>query len=131
MVDDQVPGEVDQIAGYGTLGFGVKGFNPFGEVATGACCSGTGQCILQTQVGCQSFAGYNYRGDWSLCSPNPCTPGAGACCIVAECHMLSWDDCIDARGLFQGEGIGCEPTPCDFRRVDTTWGALKSTYSHW
>jgi hypothetical protein len=129
MVDDSFPSELDEIAGYGMLGFGVKGFNPLGgEMATGACCSGSGRCILQTETGCQAWSGYNYSGDNTICSPNPCTPGAGACCIRAECRLLQWDECLDARGLFMGEGVGCNPTPCDFTRVETTWGALKSTF---
>jgi hypothetical protein len=129
MVDDAFPSNVDEIAGYGMLGFGVKGFNPLSDgVATGACCSGSGRCMLQTEAGCQALSGYNYKGDNTICSPNPCTPGVGACCIRAECRMLLWDECLDARGLFQSEGVGCTPTPCDFTRVETTWGALKSTY---
>jgi hypothetical protein len=128
-VDDSNPREEDEIRGYGMLGFGVKGYNPLsGEVATGACCSGSGRCILQTETGCQTHPGYNFLGDNTFCSPNPCTPGVGACCIRAECRMLQWDECLDVRGLFQGEGLGCEPTPCDFTRVETTWGTLKSTY---
>ena len=127
--DDSFPAEVDEIAGYGMLGFGVSGFNPLSDgAATGACCSGSGRCILQTESGCQAWSGYNYTGDNTICSPNPCTPGVGACCIRAECRMLLWDECLDARGLFQSEGVGCNPTPCDFARVETTWGALKSTY---
>jgi len=129
MADDAFPSETDEIAGCGMLGFGVKGFNPVGgEVATGACCSGSGRCFLRTETGCQAWSGYNYAGDNTICSPNPCTPGVGACCIRAECRMLQWDECLDAHGLFQSEGVGCTPTPCDFTRVETTWGALKSTY---
>jgi hypothetical protein len=129
MVDDSFPPVLDTIAGYGILGFGVKGFNPrSGEDPTGACCNGSGRCLLRTKTGCQAMSGYNYTGDSTTCSPNPCTPGVGACCIRAECRMLLWDECMDARGLFQSEGVGCDPTPCDFTRVETTWGALKSTY---
>ena len=129
MVDDSFPPEADEIAGCGILGFGVSGFNPRSDgEATGACCSGSGRCMLRTETGCQALSGYNYTGDNTTCSPNPCTPGVGACCIRAECRMLLWDECLDARGLFQSEGVGCDPTPCDFTRVETTWGALKSTY---
>jgi hypothetical protein len=129
MVDDAFPPILDTIAGYGMLGFGVKGFNPRSDgEATGACCSGSGRCLLRTSTGCQALSGYNYTGDNTVCSPNPCTPGVGACCIRADCRMLLWDECLDARGLFQSEGVGCEPTPCEFTRVETTWGALKSTY---
>lgn len=127
--DDSFPWEEDEIAGFGMLGFGVKGFNPLSDgAATGACCSGSGRCILQTETGCQAWSGYNYSGDNTICSPNPCTPGVGACCIRAECRMLQWDECLDARGIFMGEGVGCNPTPCDFTRVETTWGSLKATY---
>jgi hypothetical protein len=84
-------------------------------------------CILQTEAGCQTHSGYNYLGDNTFCSPNPCSPGVAACCIRTECRLLLWDECQDARGLFMF-GAGCNPTPCDFARVETTWGALKSTY---
>jgi hypothetical protein len=128
-VDDATPREVDAIEEYGVLGFGVKGFNPCsGEVASGACCGVSGRCVLQSEEGCRLYSGYNYQGDNTICSPNPCTPGVGGCCIRAECRMLQWDECLEVRGIFMGEGVGCEPTPCDFSRIETTWGTLKSTY---
>lgn len=132
-VDAAIPHEKDEIEAYGMLGFGVKGFNPRNEElsANGACCSGSGRCVLQTEDGCRLYPGYNYQGDNTFCSPNPCTPGVGGCCIRAECRMLQWDECVDVRGIFMGEGVGCEPTPCDFSRVETTWGILKSTYRGW
>ncbi len=129
MVDDSVPNEEDEIAGYGMLGFGVKGFNPMSdEEATGACCSSSGQCTLQTESGCALYPGRTYLGDNTFCSPNPCEPGSGACCILTDCRLLKWDECIDASGLFMGEGVSCLPTPCDFTRVETTWGSLKTLY---
>jgi hypothetical protein len=76
MADDSFPREITEIAGYGMLGFGVKGFNPLvNEVATGACCSEFGRCILQTAAGCQPSSGYHYLGDNTNCSPNSCTSG--------------------------------------------------------
>jgi hypothetical protein len=130
--DTSVPIQEDEIEGYGILGFGVKGFNPrCGETATGACCSTAGRCTLVSKDGCTLDPGYIYQGDNTTCSPNPCTPGVGSCCIRAECRILQWDECLDARGVFMGEGVGCDPTPCDFSRVETTWGTLKSTYRGW
>jgi hypothetical protein len=131
-VDDQVPPERDDIEDYGMVGFGVKGYNPMGlDDATGGCCGTSGQCIVQTKAGCGLYAGYIFQGDNTSCSPNPCTPGVGACCIRVECRITQWDECLEAGGLPMGEGVGCDPTPCDFSRVETTWGALKSTYRGW
>jgi hypothetical protein len=128
MGDDDFPAHEDEIKGYGMLGFGVAGYNPLVEpTANGACCSASGRCILQTESGCKSMSGYTYSGDLTYCSPNPCTPGVGACCIRAECRMLPWDECTSANGVFF-YGSSCNPTPCDFTRVGTTWGVLKSTY---
>lgn len=128
MSSDAFPAEEDEVAGWGKLGFGVAGYNPLSDgMATGACCSTSGRCVLQTEAGCTSRTGYTYSGDLTICSPNPCTPGVGACCLRAECRMLQWDECAVGDGIFM-YGTGCSPSPCDFTRVGTTWGVLKSTY---
>lgn len=139
IVDDSFPPEPDYVGGpyaryydanyYGMIGFGREGNNPCAAFETpGACCSRSGQCILQTRGGCAGFAGYVYHGDGTLCSPNPCTPGMGACCIRGECFLLDWGECLDSRGSFSGEGVGCQPNPCGFGEIDASWSKVKNRY---
>ncbi len=36
----------------------------------------------------------------------------GACCIDGVCSIRSHDDCAGLGGIYQGNGIPCDPTPC-------------------
>ncbi len=129
-VDDSLPPQLDDVEDFGSLGFGRRGSNPCGsDDPTGGCCTSNGQCIIQTRTACGEMgAGYTYLGDDTTCFPNNCIPGMGACCILTDCRLLTYDDCISAAGTFMGQGEGCNPTPCNMTQVRTSWGALKSIY---
>jgi hypothetical protein len=127
------PKEYDDIEGYGTIGFGTPGINPCAsDDATGACCSSEGSCFIQSRNVCTKIYGYGYTylGDGTDCFPNKCIPGMGACCVRADCYLLPWNECLDAGGMFMGESSACDPTPCNFSTVPTTWGVLKDKYHH-
>ncbi len=36
----------------------------------------------------------------------------GACCIGTDCSVLSAADCATAGGVYQGDGVPCDPNPC-------------------
>ncbi len=36
----------------------------------------------------------------------------GACCIGAECSILTQNQCLEAGGIYQGDGTPCNPNPC-------------------
>ena len=45
---------------------------------------------------------------------NPTTSPLGACCFpTTECVTMSVEECMWAGGVFLGEGIPCEPNPCE------------------
>ncbi|HVP10778.1 MAG TPA: hypothetical protein VMV94_06260 [Phycisphaerae bacterium] len=46
--------------------------NPCGETQTGACCYGSGLCVMDTQAHCVSAGGTSFHGGDS-CERNPCT----------------------------------------------------------
>jgi hypothetical protein len=73
------------------------------------------------------MAGAIYQGNNSVCYPNPCTPGMGACCMGPKCQLLIWDDCATSGGYFY-YGKGCDPTPCIASNVYGNWGQIKSYY---
>lgn len=126
--DDSVPAVIDPVERLGKLGFGRDGFNPCGgSMVTGACCTPEGRCIVQTRSTCEAF-GYTYHGDNTVCWPNPCVPGEGACCLGIHCRLLKWNECLDAGGVFMGEGVSCIPSPCEFSQVETSWSRLKTIY---
>ncbi len=126
--DDSIPVVVDRVEGLGKLGFGRDGYNPCGgHTITGACCTPQGRCIIQTRATCEAF-GYVYHGDNTVCWPNPCVPGEGACCLGLDCRLLKWGECLDAGGVFMGEGVSCIPSPCEFSQVETSWSRLKTIY---
>jgi hypothetical protein len=128
--DSTVPTETDDIEGYGIMGFGMHGYNPCltEEPVFGACCDQDGQCMQQTRTVCEGQGmGYTFAGENMDCSPNPCTPGMGACCINGECRSIAWNDCLSNGGTFMGQGSGCVPWPCPPVR-STSWGGLKKKY---
>ena len=127
--DDDVPANVDPIAGYGAFGF----FATTGLVACPideapvACCFVDGSCTLEFPDDCLA-AGGNVDGSAS-CNPNPCPPPAiGACCIGDICVVLPAGECDNQGGTFQGDGTTCDPDPCvPVPTFETTWGAIKAT----
>jgi hypothetical protein len=75
---------------------------------TGACCIG-GVCSIHTAADCNSMGG-NYRGDGTVCTPNPCI--TGACCVGTTCSIGTASDCANMGGTYQGDGTTCSPNPC-------------------
>ena len=91
--------------------------NPPGCAApasTGACCVGS-VCSITNTADCTLQAG-QYRGNNSLCSPNPCQAAQGACCLGSTCSLVA-DAGACVGGSFRGAGVACNAsgnvvTPC-------------------
>ena len=109
--DDVIPVGKDQIAGYGSLGFGCPGVVPcpVGPVVdpTGSCCLLSGACSVTVASAC--------TGLWTLagvCVPNTCEqpPVLGSCCLpTGACLVTIVGDCT---GLWTLNGV-CEPNTCE------------------
>ncbi len=39
-------------------------------------------------------------------------PTTGACCIGTNCFVLTSADCATMGGVYQGDGVACDPNPC-------------------
>jgi hypothetical protein len=65
------------------------------------------------------LAGGTYKGDDTICDPNPCDqppppPAQGACCFVdGSCQVLTAEACSLAGGTYTGDDSVCDPNPCD------------------
>ena len=111
--DDSIPSQLDDIAGFGSMGFGS---NPGTVVCPvvgepdGACCFPDGTCEITTEADC----GGVYQGDDTVCDPNPCPDTiTGACCFPdGTCQELNDADCATNGGIYQGDGTVCDPNPC-------------------
>ena len=73
--DDNIPANTDQIAGYGSLGFGVPGWVPCEASSNiqGACCNlavGLPDCHISTEAGCR--APFTWLGAGVLCNVETC-----------------------------------------------------------
>jgi len=56
-----------------------------------------------------------YQGNGSLCTPNPCPPPTGACCLptpTATCSEVTEASCSAQSGTFQGALSVCAETDC-------------------
>lgn len=121
--DDNVPSEVDMIAGYGSLGFGVPGVPACPPPAVeGACCLPDGRCEFVLEENC---AGAFLAG--VLCDPNPCAPAFACCLTDGRCQVLTQEACAAAGGTFNG-APDCDPDPCIIPVDVQTWGSIKNTY---
>jgi hypothetical protein len=127
--DDTVPSRMDDIAGYGELGFGIDGAVawPAGALP-GACCDpDNGGCAYLPQTCCADPQ--TWHGAWSPCSPNPC-PQPGACCAPeGRCTFTTASAC-PAPNDWLGISVACTPDPCPVPvPVErTTWGRIKSNF---
>jgi FtsP/CotA-like multicopper oxidase with cupredoxin domain len=82
-----------------------------GGTITGACCTGT-NCQELTAADCALAAG-TYKGDGTVCSPNPCATPTGACCLTdGSCTTATATQCASAGGTYQGDNTSCSPNPC-------------------
>jgi hypothetical protein len=121
--DDNDPSNLDPIAGYGCLGFGVPGAAACpADHFPGACCvDATCEFI------CESQCTGAFLGEGVLCDPNPCvTPGA--CCIDEVCYMLIETDCLAQGGSFVGGDCTEDLCVPIIPTETTTWGQIKNIY---
>jgi hypothetical protein len=109
-VDDQNPGQLDEIDNFGQVAWFEGGFNMCPEPPTPeACCFEDGSCVLYLPSECEENGGVFYGGD---CEPvNPCPQPFGACCYPdGTCLYVQEADC-DTGDWTMFEP--CEPNPCD------------------
>ncbi len=104
--DDSIPAILDNIAGFGSIGFDTPGafVCPQGGGLEGACCIGP-DCLITTEDQCAG----QFQGPGVPCDPNPCEQPVGACCVGEECLVVPEAQC---DGVFQGVGTTCDPNPC-------------------
>ncbi|MCZ6697699.1 MAG: hypothetical protein O7D94_02070, partial [Planctomycetota bacterium] len=79
----------------------------------GACCHDCdGSCVVTTEEDCGP--GNTYRGDGTVCSPNPCPP-TGACCLPDNsCQDVTEACCSLMEGDFFPNTDCTDPTlPCN------------------
>ena len=80
---------------------------------SGACCATDGSCSVVASPGTSCTGAY--QGNGSMCSPNPCPPPTGACCLptpTATCNELTEASCSAQSGTFQGALVSCAATEC-------------------
>lgn len=82
-------------------------------IDTGACCALDGSCSIVEDPGgaCTGV----YQGTDSTCTPSPCPPPPGACCLpvaAATCALETEADCSALGGSFSGPLAACEPGLC-------------------
>jgi hypothetical protein len=124
--DDDIPANVDPIAGLGAFGFYQDGALPCPpDVAPGACCDlASGDCIVVLRDECDAL-GFEFLGDGTSCDPNPCPqPATGACCVLDVCSIRSALDCANAGGDYVGDDVPCDPNPCVIPTLDKSWGEI-------
>lgn len=111
--DGFIPSNLDPIAGYGRLGFGIDGELPCpaGADAPGACCLPTGVCELRTDVACAK-AGGQFSGRGVPCGTELCEPFGACCNSHGRCSVVMQSECEGRGKLFVGPGTACDPDPC-------------------
>jgi hypothetical protein len=119
--DDNIPVHTDQIAGYGSLDFGVPGWVPCEASSDipGACCNlavGMPGCHISNEVGCR--APFTWLGADVPCNVETCPvppPPTGACCNLAvgmpDCHISNEVECL-APYTWLGAGVLCDVQIC-------------------
>jgi hypothetical protein len=128
--DDDVPSNIDDIAGYGVFGFETAGSAPCPPPPGGdeACCFQDGSCQDLDPRDCTAQGG-TPQGVGSVCASTNCPPppATGACCLSdGSCVVTTQADC---QGEYQGDGVPCQPDPCiPIPTIDRSWGGVKSIY---
>ncbi len=97
-VDDDCDGLVDEPAG----ACGVEG----------ACCV-DGECKLVYSASCDILGGV-FNGADTTCATSACVPGIeAACCVSAQqCAPQTVEECVDANGVYKGDGKACVDVDC-------------------
>ena len=88
-------------------------FTPGGQ--SGACCAIDGTCGVTNGDSDCTAQGGTYQGNGSVCTPNPCPPPTGACCLpdaTATCNEVDQTTCDGQGGTFSGALTVCTPNPC-------------------
>mgnify|MGYP003776627437 CR=1 FL=1 len=111
------------------------------------------RCVFADPLFCDPVAcGQTTEGDWRLDGSSPCTPehspcgdqiGAlgqacgpsfpvGACCLaVGVCREFTEEQCARSGGVYAGDGVSCEPDPCQVNAVElSSWGRIKRIYGN-
>jgi hypothetical protein len=128
--DDDVPSNIDPIAGYGVFGFAQPGSVecPGSGPLPGACCFPDGSCEVLFETDCAAGGG-SFQGEGTNCETVVCpTPPTGACCIGTDCVILTRDDCATAGGNYIGDDSTCDPNPCVVPTIESSWGEIKNSY---
>ncbi|MCA9727209.1 MAG: hypothetical protein R3E12_00210 [Candidatus Eisenbacteria bacterium] len=129
--DDDIPANIDPIAGLGRFGFNMPGqvFCPEGGVDVEACCFSDCTCAELLPEDCVVQGG-NPQGPGTTCSPDPCECPIGACCLPSgSCVESTADDCALHDGVFMGAGVPCVPDPCEPNpTIESSWGSVKVRY---
>lgn len=127
--DDDVPSNIDPIAGYGIFGFSEPGFTPCPDAGPrpGACCFPDGSCVVLFEDECTAGGG-SFQGEGTTCDPDPCPDPTGACCIDSTCVILTAAECGAQGGNYLGDGTNCDDDPCVVPTIESSWGSLKNIY---
>lgn len=131
--DDDVPSNIDPIAGFGVFGFNAPGAGPCPSAPRpGACCLQDGSCVITpTAAECEALGG-TYQGDDTTCEGVVCDQPdpTGACCIGTDCVVLTALECEARGGDYQGDDVPCVPgeTCVPVPTIESSWGTIKTTY---
>lgn len=129
--DDDVPSNIDPIAGYGVFGFNQPGQPacPTSGPRPGACCLADGSCVVTLLVDCDAQGG-TFQGEGSTCDGVACPqPVTGACCIDNVCFIFTSDECAARGGTYQGDNSVCDDTIClPVPTIESSWGTIKNNY---
>lgn len=90
---------------------------------SGACCNPrTGDCVVTLESVCRRIGSGNFVLN-GTCTPNPCPPPVGACCLGgAQCVITTQANCPPGR--WRGALTLCTPNPCC--RIDWNNDQLRS-----
>jgi hypothetical protein len=83
------------------------------EPPEGACCLVDGSCVITAGLdACMALEGYyEYKGDDTVCEPNPCDQ-PGACCFNVDGHCEYVLEALCTGDYFIAD-TDCDPNPCD------------------
>ncbi|MFN8549652.1 MAG: hypothetical protein U0527_17200, partial [Candidatus Eisenbacteria bacterium] len=112
--DDSIPALLDEVTGYGEMGFDQDGLLPCPGLlpASGACCFPDGHCEFRLASRCTG-PGETFQGDGTSCTPNPCTPVSGACCMEdGSCQEVQYNYCLSHGGIWHGYSSHCVDVTC-------------------
>ena len=128
--DDDVPSNLDTIAGLGSFGFFGPGDIPCPSAdVPAACCFADGSCEVLLEGDC--IAGGGVLEGSPSCDPNPCAqPPLGACCTdLNDCFLATEANCLAQGYDYVGDGSTCDPNPCGAIPTHrTTWGQIKAGF---